>query len=455
MTAMRLIFDPLLAAQQYLEAEREIHPRFADQRNLLGLLYLERGNPGAALAEFEQALEVNPDYLQARLNRMVALRRAEGRLDPATWNREALIEKLSNPERSLWTAWYLAQAGDMHGVKLALEGLGNEPRWQGLAGFALAVHAQTLGKAEFVKAGLEQAANAHALYRRLLDERGIGARQNLTGRIDLGTLQEEAGEKQAWYPSTAALDEYLGSLSAQAGAGELAERLYQNAFLRQGDEALYLVRSARVCLARGQEDDAVRELCRAIELDPTSVEARIALGFEYQSQGYQDEAAVQFEVAARLKPGYPDVQYNLGLLYEAQDRAEDAIRCYRSALELNPGYFPVRTSLARLLFLAGRHREALTEIDAIIATGLRSADLLVQRAECLLALEQAQEAVAVLEKAATVNPAYPRTYYVMGQAYRQTGLKRKAQEAWRQYLDTTRRWQDDKPLPDTGGRKVG
>ncbi len=454
LNTMRLIFDPWVAAQQELEAEREFHPRFADQRNLLGLLYLERGNPIAALAEFEAALDVNPEYLNARLNRMLALRRVEGSLDSAAWNREGLIERLTDPARSLWTAWYLAQRGDLHGAKLALDSLAKEPRWAALAGFALGAFAQGAGDPTLAQTGVDQAAAAHPLYRRILESIDAVGKQGggLPGLIGSAFT---GANGEAWNPAIWQLDEFLGTLCARNGASEQAERHFERSFLCHGDESLYLLGSARLCLARGQEDEAVRVLCRAIEIDPTSVDGRVALGFEYQSQGFHDEAMVQFEVAARLQPGYPDLQYNLGLLYEAQGRESDAIRCYRRALELNAGYFPVRTSLARLLFLSGQFHESIQELDAILGTGIRSADLLVQKAECLLGLNQAQAAVALLEKAANLNPAFPRTYHVLGQAYRATGLKRKAQEAWKNYLETTRLWQDAKPLPDSLGRRQG
>ncbi|MFN8549438.1 MAG: tetratricopeptide repeat protein [Candidatus Eisenbacteria bacterium] len=451
---MRLVFDPWVAATQELEAERDVHPRFADQRNLLGLLYLERGQAEAALAEFEAALEVNPDYVAAGLNRLVALRRIEGSLDNAVWTREAHLDRLPEPQRSLWTAWYLAQRGDVQGMKLALRGLIEEGKWGGLAEFVCGAHCLALGDPAGANEAFHRAAGAHPLYRELLEQRGLLSRGGAKNPLATHGGSTD-GPEGAWNPSVYQLDEFLGTLSARNGAFDQAEAWFQNAFLRQGDESAHQVRLARLCLARGDEEEAVQVLRRAIELDPTSLEARIALGFEYQSQGYQSEAVAQFEVAVRLQPSYPDLQYNLGLLYEAQERDSDAIRCYRRALEQNGGYFPVRTSLARLLAIGGQFGEALTELDSILASGLRSADLLVQRAECLLAQKQMPEAISTLEKAAALNPAFPRTYYVLGQAYRASGLKRKAQEAWRNYLETTRAWQDGKPFVEGQGRKAG
>jgi protein O-GlcNAc transferase len=240
---------------------------------------------------------------------------------------------------------------------------------------------------------------------------------------------------------------YLGELCARHGKLAEGQAFFDEAFLRQGRESMHQVCLSQLALARGDEEEAVSALCRAIEVDPTSVPARIALGFEYQSQGYQEEAVVQFEVAARLRSDYPDIQYNLGLLYESQGRGDDAVRCLRRALEVNPQYFQARMTLASVLRQRELWEEALGELSQLSRQGVRSADLHAQRAEALLALDRVPEAVRELEEGAVLNPAYARTYYILGQAYRRLGLRRKAQNAWQQYLDRNRSWGDLQPMP--------
>ena len=67
----------------------------------------------------------------------------------------------------------------------------------------------------------------------------------------------------------------------------------------------------------------------------------------------------------------------------------------------------------------------------------------VQRAEAHLALGQCEAAVKELLHAVELNANYPRSYYVLGLAYRDLGLKRKAQEAWKQHLEKSRRWKEE------------
>lgn len=431
---MELVVDPWVQLRSVLESQAKQHPEFADVRNLLGQFYLETGEPEKALLEFESAVAKNPGYAVARFGRLVALRMKNGDLDPALWSEEALVDKVEEPQRSVWTSWYLAQRGDSVGAEKALAGLQDDPRWAGMAWFQTWLRRGADGSAG-AQMALSRAAELQPLFGSIVKARGWLGRKANTSGFDI----------QTWNPASGFVWELLGDHCARLGAVDRAIENYENAFLRQGDESAHEIRAARLALATGDEESAVKSLRRAIELDPTSADARIALGFEYQSQGYTDEAVVQFEVAARLKPRYADIQYNLGLLYEATNRDQDAKRCYEQALEINPRYFQASTSLAQILLRTQQFEDALLALKPLERQGIRSADLLVQKAEAHMALGQLDAAQHELKRACDLNPSYPRTYYVMGQVYRAQGLKRKAQEAWKQHLERTRKWKESQP----------
>ncbi len=443
---MHLILDPWLEAARVLEEERARHPRFADQRYLLGLLYLASEDCSAAIEEFEAALALNPGYARARFCRLFAARMRDGALDPAVWARENPTATAEEPDRSLWTAWFLAQSGDRTGARAALERLSGTVPFAPLGWYARGVFAGGWGDAASALEAFRTCGAAHPLFQRLLEDRRLVPHARRTVRLRPSGPPDKPVDPALWNPCASDLYAWLGTLCARNGGTDEARSFYEEAFLREGRESQHLVRLAQLALARGDEEEAVGTLARAIEMDPTSVPARIALGYEYQSQGYQDEALVQFEVAARLRPTYPDLQYNLGLLYEAQGRASDAIRCLRAALDLNPGYFQARTTLAQILLSRESWESALDELRILYEQGVRSADLQVQKAQVRLALGDAQNALAELEEAVALNPAYARSYYVLGQAYRELGLRRKARSAWQQYLEHSRSWRDHQPV---------
>jgi tetratricopeptide (TPR) repeat protein len=464
---MQLVMDPWLEAERALGEGCKQHPHYADLHHLWGLLHLAQSAGTEAVGAFEAALAINPNYRRARFGLMAALRLRDGALDPAFWSREGPVPGHEEPEQSLWTAWFLAQRDDKEGTRRILRGLTETATWSGLAWFAMANYEAAWGDTRMSKEAYLACAMAHPLYRSILHGRGLAdlPRRHGSGLVKAGmrtagilpawagTVHKgaTAGDPAGWNPALGELYEYLGTACARLGRPEDALPYYEEAFLRQGRESQHQIRLAHLALARGDEEEAVHTLGRAIELDPTSVPARIALGFEYQSQGYQTEALVQFEVAARLRPEYPDVQYNLGLLYQAQGRSDEALRCLHRALDVNPGYFQARTTLASILLQRESHAEALVELAPLFAHGVRSADLHVQKAQAHLALNQAQEALQELEEAIAVNPTYARTYYVLGQTYRQLGLRRKARSAWQQYLEHSRSWRDRQAAPDGEG----
>jgi len=447
LSRMQLVFDPWIEAAHELTAARRDHPTFADVRYLLGLLHAARQEPDAAIREQTAALEANPGYRRARFARFVASRQQDGAIDLADWNRNNPVVAEEEPERSLWTAWFLAQADDREGARRVLARLAEDAQWSGPAWYARAVYERGWRNEAGARDALQRCAESHPLCREILERRGwLGARDSGRGvrSFDPGAVLGDA-DPVAWNPVAGDLCAFLGTLCARQGAAEEARPFYEEAFLRQGRESAHLVRMAQLALARGEEEAAVRALCRAIEVDPVSVPARIALGFEYQSQGFHDEALVQFEVAAKLQPSWPDVQYNLGLLYESQGRGEEAVRCLRRAVDLNPHYFQARTSLSQALLAREAWEEALAELARLESDGIRSADLHVQKAQALLALERVPEATRELEAGAAINPTFARTYYFLGQAYRRLGLRRKARHAWQQYLEQSRSWRELKP----------
>jgi Tfp pilus assembly protein PilF len=198
---------------------------------------------------------------------------------------------------------------------------------------------------------------------------------------------------------------------------------------------------AELSAARDQEEETLAHLTKAVECEPTNVRGRIALGFEYASQGFVDEAIVQFEVAAKLRPRFADVRYNLGSLYMNQGRLAEAVRHLEEALEINPDYVPARSTLAIAKKKLGLHQEALLHYRQLIARGVQTPDVLAHAAEAYLEEGEADLARDLLEPACRNWPNYPRAYHLLGRLYRMKGLRRKAEWAWKRFLETSGEWE--------------
>lgn len=98
------------------------------------------------------------------------------------------------------------------------------------------------------------------------------------------------------------------------------------------------------------------------------------------------------------------VHLALGVLLARGERPEAAIEHLRRALELDPDLETAHLPLVRSLRRAGRAREALVEMEALLATRPGDAELRRERGSVLLALGRPREAVTELRRAAASDP---------------------------------------------------
>jgi tetratricopeptide (TPR) repeat protein len=129
----------------------------------------------------------------------------------------------------------------------------------------------------------------------------------------------------------------------------------------------------------GQTDRALRELERALELNPRYVEALIHCGLVLNELGRTEEAEAAFSraassldqpatdglptpVAAQLANRHADLAES----YAGAGALSRAIEQYERALELGPAFHDLRYRMARLLLEAGRALEARQALEEVL-----------------------------------------------------------------------------------------
>ena len=85
----------------------------------------------------------------------------------------------------------------------------------------------------------------------------------------------------------------------------------------------------------GEQNKAVDEWRRAVELDPDS-EAHHMLGYDYFLKGEYEAAEKEWVYMLSKNNNKPTALNNLGNLYKARGRGEEATEYYLKALEINP-----------------------------------------------------------------------------------------------------------------------
>jgi TolB-like protein/thioredoxin-like negative regulator of GroEL len=107
---------------------------------------------------------------------------------------------------------------------------------------------------------------------------------------------------------------------------------------------------------------AEAEIKRALELDPTSVNARNAAGRLYTALGRVDHAERQLRTALDRDPLDPYLKINLGLLYYLARSFPEAETTYRQLLNQAPAFIWTRSYLGKTLLGRGDPQAALAMV---------------------------------------------------------------------------------------------
>jgi tetratricopeptide (TPR) repeat protein len=255
---------------------RQVKPNYAMAYYNKAELLLKMGQTEAALDLFDQALRIAPDYFKALRGKGDALVKA-GRNDAAlALYQEAL--KLQPDD---------ADAARSLGSALVGAGRGVE----------------AIERFEAVLRENPQDAGAHS---------GLGYAYSKLGRAELAVLHFGAAAQ-------------LEPDSAEA----------------HGNYAVALGRA-------GQLRDAIGEYRQVIRLKPDDAVAHYSLGNACARKGDLLQAVAAYQDALKYRPEYPEVHNNLGTVLRRLGRVDEARAHYRLALHYRPDYPQARRNLAAL-----------------------------------------------------------------------------------------------------------
>jgi len=117
--------------------------------------------------------------------------------------------------------------------------------------------------------------------------------------------------------------------------------------------SLRITEQARIQLLAGKVDDAIRDLTRALSVDPSDPYAYLYLGRAYLSKRNNSQAMTFFKRAEiGFGSGNPmwlsETLAFEGLVYEEEGHATTAVAVYQQALRANPGNLMARVGYTRL-----------------------------------------------------------------------------------------------------------
>jgi tetratricopeptide (TPR) repeat protein len=253
-----------------------IKPDFAEVHNNRGNLLNRLGQNAEAVASYRKALQIKPEYAEAHNNLGVALYDA-GEIDQATTSyREALRVRPSYAE--------------------AQNNLGN----------ALA----DLGQPEVAVASFNAALQLNPRY------------------------------FQAYYNR--------GNILRSMGRHDEAIDSFNRAIVLRPDYAEAFNSLGNTLNEQGKHTQAIENLTRAIQLRPDYSEAHCNLGNALSDLGRLDEALPSYRTALQISPAFAEAQCCLGNALSYLGRREEAMDSFYRALELKPDNAAVFNNLSQI-----------------------------------------------------------------------------------------------------------
>ncbi|WP_147069062.1 CHAT domain-containing protein [Microcystis aeruginosa] len=368
-----------------LEIKPDFHEAWYNRGNALHSL----GRLEQAIASYDRALEIKPDFHEAWDNRGFALVNL-GRLEQAI----ASFDRALEMKPDLHQAWYNR-------------------------GGALA----DLGRFEDAIASYDRALEIKPDYHQAWYNRGF-ALGNL-GRFGEAiasydrALEFKPDFPDAWNNRGGALDD-LGRFEDAIASYDQALEIkpdFHEAWNNRGIALDDL----------GRFEDAIASYDQALEIKPDYYEAWNNRGNALHKLGRFEDAIASYDQALEIKPDYYEAWYNRGSALHSLGRFEDAIASFDRALEFKPDYHEAWYGRGWAVCSLSKNRISTPSLEALI--NRKPIVALNDREPHIFALREA------LPHLIQGSPPWGQIYRYLGEAYLEhSQYKEKASPYWREAI---------------------
>ncbi len=295
----------------------EIDPRYADAYNNLGVLYYKKGRYGEAIEELKKAIEITPDYPGARF------------MEKSISELEREVEKRPDDIRAHWELAFRYQKRGYPGLATLefREVIRINPRIAE-AHYQLGRYYLSIGQEEKTIIEYEEAL-------------ALKSKKEKKIRDTLYTLCRNRGiiyYQQEEYQKALELLKKALEIKEEKEIAELvvkAQRELKRYKRRPPDASSYL-KYGITYYKYGQYPFAIKELTKAIDLDPKLVDAHTCLGLAYMEVREDQKAMYEFKEAIRLDPNSSQAHLGLGNWYRLYGLYDEAMIELKKATKLDP-----------------------------------------------------------------------------------------------------------------------
>ena len=160
----------------------------------------------------------------------------------------------------------------------------------------------------------------------------------------------------------------------------------------------------------GDHEGAIVDCDRAIELDPDDVEAYNNRGNAKKDLGDYRGAIADYVRAIEIKPDYMNAYYNRGIAKADLDKHSEAIADYDRAIKLKPDYAAAYNNRGGAKSKLGDHEGAIADYDRAIELKPDYADAYTNRGNAKSGLGDHEGAIADLDQAIELKPDFAEAY---------------------------------------------
>ena len=136
---------------------------------------------------------------------------------------------------------------------------------------------------------------------------------------------------------------------------------------RRQDQIYYILGNSYFTMGNFERSEG--SFRKAIELNPKEPDyyENLATLLRKEGRSHLDDAILQLKRASEFDPSSPRLGLQLGLCYESEGALKEAAASIERSIAAEPGLVPAHVALARIYFRLGRRQDGLKEKTAIAA----------------------------------------------------------------------------------------
>lgn len=178
--------------------------------------------------------------------------------------------------------------------------------------------------------------------------------------------------------------------------------------------------------------EAIKDLTRALELNPYDLSSYYKIGHAYAMSGENDKAMATYLTMSKLAPNYSQIHYNFGVVYGKEQKYDEAIAEFEQAVKIDRYCMDAYYNLAHVYAAKGQMDEAIKVYERALAVKPLTKDYSYPSPDdyakmyYTLGLIRGQNreydtAALHLNKTLELVPNYRDTNYKLALIYRQKG----------------------------------